>query len=80
MITVRRKGDPVVYQFLETDLYVQGDATDHIWGVLHDPLYPGDKAQRIGLRFDSGDSGTLYFTKARAHALIDTVNDLLSQM
>lgn len=88
MITITRRGDPKVYKLNDRDLFVQGHATNHIWGMLHDPLTETDTYSgssdggfvEIGLRFDSGDSGTIYLTKRQAHETINTLNDLLSQM
>lgn len=70
---------------VDNSLWVQGHATDHIWGMLHrredniaDPASNGEL--EIGLRFDSGDAGTLYLNKHQAHDVIETLNNLLSQM
>lgn len=77
MITITRRDDPKQrtksYILSDTDLYVQGEATDHIWGMV-------EHSGKIGLRFDSGDAGTVYLTKRQAHETINTLNDLLSQM
>lgn len=57
-------------------LLIQGRASEHIWGMVH----AEDGEVLIGLRFDSGDSGTIYMTPLQAHDTIDTLNDLLRQM
>jgi hypothetical protein len=57
-------------------LHLEGQATDHIWGMVHE-----QKGQDvIGLRADCGDGGTLYMTIPQAHEVIDTLNSLLSQL
>ena len=57
-------------------LSIQGKSTDHIWGMV----YVIDNVDMIGLRLDCGYSGTVYFTKAQAYNVIDTLNSLLSEM
>lgn len=59
------------------NLRLQGNATDHIWGMVHADKEGTDV---IGLRFDCGDAGTLYLSKAQAHETIDTLNALLQQL
>lgn len=58
----------------EQKLHINGQATDNIWGMVHEPEH------RIGLRVDCGDAGTLFLTKSQAHDVIDTLNSLLSEM
>jgi hypothetical protein len=71
------KLDPIrVAQADTPKLHLEGQATDHIWGMVHE-----QKGQDIiGLRADCGDGGTLYMTIPQAHEVIDTLNSLLSQL
>jgi len=68
----------------DTKLFVQGNATDHIWAMAEaedGETNPATaKPAHIGLRFDCGDSGTLYLTRNQAHDVIDTLNDMLQQL
>lgn len=54
----------------ERPLRLDGKATDHIWAMEDQPGY-------IGLRMDSGDSGTVYLTRAQAEEVVLTLETLL---
>lgn len=51
----------------EDDLFVNGKSTDHIWAME-------DKEGFIGIRFDCGDSGTIYLTRKQALDLRNQLN------
>lgn len=61
------------YEEIPGSLEVRGYATDHIWALTNE-------AGEIGLRFDCGDSGTLFLTKRQAHEVINVLNEVLSQL
>lgn len=54
----------------EDDLFVHGKSTDHIWSME-------TKEGLIGIRFDCGDSGTLYVTKEQAADLLAQLDSYL---
>lgn len=53
----------------ENELYLHGQATDHIWCME-------DKPGFIGIRMDSGDSGTVYLTHAQARDLAEQLSSM----
>ena len=56
---------------LSPELSLQGKSTDHIWTME-------DVEGYIGLRLDSGDSGTVYLTKSQAQQVIDNLRTHLT--
>ena len=53
-------------------LKLEGNATDHIW-LMED----GPTSHLIGVRLDSGDSGTVYLSKNQAADLAFQLLDFL---
>ena len=58
----------------DADLYIHGHATDHIW-LMED----GPKSHPIGIRVDSGDSGTLYVSRSQAKDLAEQLLDFAGE-
>lgn len=56
----------------DDDLFVHGKATDHIWTME-------DKEGFIGVRFDCGDSGTLYLSRDQATDLLQQLGQFLGR-
>jgi hypothetical protein len=54
----------------DTDLYLNGLATDHIW-----IMETGPESHPIGVRLDCGDSGVVYLSRPQAKDLAEQLTD-----
>ena len=50
----------------DNELFLHGLATDHIW-----LMETGPQSHPIGIRLDSGDSGTVYVSRSQAKDLAE---------